>query len=49
MTDGPLKVKYTWKHVNHNPDDIKDTVQLRLPGEVKNWINEHVEKNMDWK
>ncbi|KAI7847564.1 hypothetical protein BDC45DRAFT_418743, partial [Circinella umbellata] len=21
----------------------------RLPTEVKNWINEHVEKNMDWK
>ena len=49
MTDNTIMVKYTWKHVNHNPHELKEIIQARLPTEVKEWINNHVEKNMDWK
>ena len=47
MSDNSLKVKYTWKHINHNPHEIKDIIKSLLP--EKKWINEHVEQHMDWK
>ena len=49
MSDNSLKVNYTWKHINHNPHEIKDIIKSRLPADVKKWINEHVEQHMDWK
>jgi hypothetical protein len=49
LTGGAVEVTYRWEHPGHNPFDVQEIISSRLPSEVKQWIEEHVNQNMDWK
>ncbi|KAL0080601.1 hypothetical protein F4703DRAFT_1931587 [Phycomyces blakesleeanus] len=42
-------VVYNWRHNNHNPLEISEISCSWLSEEACIWINEHIEKNLDWK
>lgn len=46
---GEVEVKYTWRHINHDPLEVSDMVSSRLPAAIKLWIKKQVKSNMDWK
>lgn len=47
--NGSVNVVYSWKHINHDPLSAKEMYTSRLPTVIKDWINEQVKSNMDWK
>ncbi|OAD65926.1 hypothetical protein PHYBLDRAFT_175667 [Phycomyces blakesleeanus NRRL 1555(-)] len=49
FNSGKVTVVYNWRHNNHNPLELSDISHSRLSEEARIWINEHVEKNLDWK
>lgn len=49
LFSGKINVAYEWKHVNHDPLDKQELSSSRLPQVIKDWINEQVQSNMDWK
>ncbi|OAD65514.1 hypothetical protein PHYBLDRAFT_153416 [Phycomyces blakesleeanus NRRL 1555(-)] len=49
MTDGTVCIKYNWQHPNHDPFKIEEISPSRLPDELKQWVEELVSQNMDWK
>ncbi|KAI7849088.1 hypothetical protein BDC45DRAFT_521515, partial [Circinella umbellata] len=40
---------YNWMHDGHNPFSEQDIKESRLPFDVKNWIEKHVEEKKDWR
>ncbi|KAI7850124.1 hypothetical protein BDC45DRAFT_519059, partial [Circinella umbellata] len=40
---------YNWMHDGHNPYSEQDIKESRLPSDVKNWIEKHVEEKKDWR
>ncbi|KAI7847515.1 hypothetical protein BDC45DRAFT_451693 [Circinella umbellata] len=40
---------YHWTHDGHNPFSEQDIKESRLPFDVKNWIEKHVEEKKDWR
>jgi hypothetical protein len=49
MTDHTIQVIYKWNHPDHDPSNVEEITNTRLPLSVKIWIDEHVNKCMDWK
>jgi hypothetical protein len=49
ICNGQIKVKYNWKHVNHDPTDPREIIQSRLPTEIREWIEKKVTEGLDWK
>lgn len=49
LINGKVKVEYHWKHHNHNPLDTKEVISSRLPKVFKNWIDEQIQSDKDWK
>ncbi|KAI7846657.1 hypothetical protein BDC45DRAFT_453250, partial [Circinella umbellata] len=49
LLDNTCEIIYYWQHSSHNSTEYSELKKSCFPVEVKNWINEHVEKNMDWK
>lgn len=49
LINGKVRVEYHWKHHNHNPLDTKEVISSRLPKVFKNWIDEQLQSNKDWK
>lgn len=47
--EGSFFVKYYWKHEKHDPNATSDIVDSRVSDEIRAWIEEHVDKHMDWK
>ncbi|KAI7860274.1 hypothetical protein BDC45DRAFT_431092, partial [Circinella umbellata] len=44
-----IEVMYHWTHDGHNPFSDQDIKKSRLPLDVKNWIEKHVEEKKDWR
>jgi hypothetical protein len=42
-------VVYDWEHPDHSPCDLEEVSRSRLPHDVKQWIIEKVNQNLDWK
>ncbi|OAD71981.1 hypothetical protein PHYBLDRAFT_169891 [Phycomyces blakesleeanus NRRL 1555(-)] len=49
MTDGTVYIKYNWQHPNHDSFRIEEISLLRVPDELKQWVEGLVSQNMDWK
>ncbi|KAI8979866.1 hypothetical protein BDB01DRAFT_725385 [Pilobolus umbonatus] len=49
MFNGSVNAKYEWQHAYHDPLTAPDLTSSRLPKAIKDWINEQVESNKDWK
>ncbi|KAL9540246.1 hypothetical protein MBANPS3_009794 [Mucor bainieri] len=43
-----LQIVYKWHHPDRSPSSVAESTS-NLSVEVKNWINEQVDNNMDWK
>ncbi|KAI7858234.1 hypothetical protein BDC45DRAFT_565590 [Circinella umbellata] len=40
---------YHWTYDGHNPFSEQDIKESRLPFDVKNWIEKHVEEKNNWR
>jgi hypothetical protein len=49
LNDNTASVVYNWAHSGHSPCDFEEIAKSSLPTEVKKWIIEKVEQNLDWK
>jgi hypothetical protein len=49
LNNGQVLVKYIWKHQFHDPTNIEEMIESKLPDDVKQWIAEKVSLEMDWK
>ncbi|OAD68278.1 hypothetical protein PHYBLDRAFT_72990 [Phycomyces blakesleeanus NRRL 1555(-)] len=49
MTDGTIHIKYNWQYLDHDPFQIEEISSSRLPDKLKQWVEELVGQNMDWK
>jgi hypothetical protein len=49
MNDSSVSVVYDWEHPDHSPCDLEEVSRSRLPHDVKQWIIEKVNQNLDWK
>ncbi|KAG2223095.1 hypothetical protein INT45_008943 [Circinella minor] len=47
--DDIIEATYNWMHDGHNPFSEQDIKASRLPFDVKNWIEIHVEEKKGWK
>lgn len=48
LRNGMVIVNYKWKHEGHNPANIEEALREKLSPEVKQWIEDNVDKNMNW-
>jgi hypothetical protein len=47
LTNGAVEVKHRWEHPDHIPRDVQGIISSRLPSKVKQWIEEHLDQNMN--
>ena len=48
LRNGMIQVIYKWQHEGHNPANIDEALREKLSPEVKKWIEENVDRNMNW-
>ena len=48
LTDNSVHVKYHWTYPDHDPHSLNEITKSRLPPEVRKWIEDHVDADMNW-
>ncbi|KAG0168164.1 hypothetical protein DFQ29_010262 [Apophysomyces sp. BC1021] len=43
-----VKVRYSWKHIGHQPRSISDLNSAPISSEIREWIQQKVEENFTW-
>ena len=49
LFSGRVIVQYAWIHENHDPMERRDLSQSRLPQNIRDWIHQQVQSNIEWK
>ena len=49
LLDNTCEIIYHWQHCGNDPSEFSNVKTWRLPFEVKQWIENHGENNMNWR